>query len=52
MIEMFLNATDFENIFENNLDEESIRDNEKNNQTYWERVFANATTDAHKLFKS
>ena len=49
---MFLNATDFENIFEKNLDEESIWENERHNQTYWERVFANATTDAHKLFKS
>ena len=29
MIEMFLNATDFENIFEKNIEEQPIRENEK-----------------------
>lgn len=48
MIDIFMEATDFINIFEKNQDAE-----EDNKDTlYWERVFANATCDAHKLFKS
>ena len=50
MIEIFMQATDFSNIFEQNLDEEEQK--ESTDGVYWERVFANATSDAHKLFKS
>jgi len=75
MIEIFLEATDFANLFEN-IEEEKpsavVAEDPVESQTaegaeaapgnkpaanapvvkYWEKVFANATTDAHKLFKS
>jgi Rad3-related DNA helicase len=50
MIEIFMQATDFNTLFEQNLDEEDKK--ETSEGVYWERVFANATSDAHKLFKS
>jgi hypothetical protein len=70
MIDIFMEATDFHNIFEKDVVPENIKKleelnggdsemvsaakNAQNNEVpkYWEQVFANATTDAHKLFKS
>ena len=53
MIEIFLKATDFENLFEKDIDDEIIEANQAPNaKQYWERVFGDVTTDAHKLFKS
>jgi len=49
-----MEATDFIDIFENeaNIEEEIKEELKKSKSTYWEFVFANATADAHKLFKS
>mgnify|MGYP006893278772 CR=1 FL=1 len=55
MIDIFMEASDFANLFENETDpdQEMKDDLEAPSSTkYWEKVFANATTDAHKLFKS
>ena len=55
MIEIFDTATQFSKIFEQDIDEDEKKENEMigdNKMQYWERVFANATADAHKLFKS
>jgi len=62
MIEIFLEATDFQNIFEDH-DSDKASPTEKllgsdgceilkDGKYYWERVFHNATSDAHKLFRS
>ena len=53
MIDIFMEATNFKGLFESKSDE-NLEEEDKVAPTakYWESVFANATTDAHKLFKS
>ena len=52
MMDIFLQATDFERLFETDIPKDDPNDPVDANVKYWEKVFANATTDAHKLFKS